>query len=124
MLSLIKIIESDKLSLNFSKSLNMRKIDLLTLLLKHITGHNEHPRVQQQQTQPQNSHLTFTGSVFLRTLLTRITVALNSSGATRDTNPFGNSDSNRLLRPNLQQNIEKYEYWQSIKIHHNHWFQI
>lgn len=66
-----------------------------------MTGHKEHPKVQQQQTQPQNSHLTLTGRVFLRTLFTLITVALNSSGATRDTKPFGNSDSNRLLRPNL-----------------------
>jgi hypothetical protein len=70
-----------------------------------MTGHREHPSVQQQQTQPQKSHFTFTGRVFLRMLFTRITVALYSSGATRDTKPFGNSASNLLLRPNLQNKI-------------------
>lgn len=30
----------------------------LTRLLKHITGQKEQPSVQQQQMQPQNSHLT------------------------------------------------------------------
>lgn len=30
---------------------------LLTRLLRHITGQNEHPNVQQQQMQPHNSHL-------------------------------------------------------------------
>lgn len=77
----------------------------LTLLLKQMTGHKEHPRVQQQQTQPQNSHLTFTGKVFFNTLFILITVALNSSGATRDIRPLGNSDSKRLLRPNLKQKL-------------------
>lgn len=60
--------------------------------------------MQQQQTQPQNNHFTFTGIVFLRTLFTLETVALYSSGATRDTRPLGNSVSNLLLKPNLQVN--------------------
>lgn len=81
---------------------------MLTRLLRHITGHREQPNVQQQQTQPQNSHFTLTGSVFFRTLLTRNTVALNSSGATRDTKPLGNSVSNRLLRPNLRHTKNVY----------------
>lgn len=67
-----------------------------------MTGHNEQPSVQQQHTQPQNNHLTFTGIVFFSTLFTRDTVALYSSGATRDTRPFGNSKSNLLLNPNLK----------------------
>lgn len=67
-----------------------------------MTGHREHPRVQQQHTQPQNNHLTLTGKVFFSTLFILITVALNSSGATRDMRPLGNSDSKRLLRPNLK----------------------
>lgn len=76
--------------------------EILTLLLKHITGHREHPSVQQQQTHPQNSHFTLTGSVFLRTALMRRMVALNSSGATRDTRPAGNCTLKRLLKPNLE----------------------
>lgn len=68
-------------------------------LLKHITGQREQPSVQQQHTQPQNSHFTFTGSVFLRTALIRMMVALNSSGATRDTKPAGNCALKRLLKP-------------------------
>lgn len=67
-----------------------------------MTGHREHPRLQQQQRQPQTSHLTFTGSVFFSTLLMRASVARNSSGATRDTSPGGNSVLNLLLRPNLK----------------------
>ena len=55
---------------------------LYTLLLRQITGHMEHPNVQQQQIQPQNNHLTFMGRVFLRTPLMRHIVALYSSGAT------------------------------------------
>jgi hypothetical protein len=74
----------------------------LTLLLKHITGQREHPSVQQQQTQPQNSHFTLTGRVFFSKPLMRIIVALYSSGATRDTRPGGNSELKRLLRPNLK----------------------
>lgn len=70
-------------------------------MLKHITGHSEHPSVQQQQIQPQNNHLTLSGSVFFRTLFIRPIVALNSSGATRDTKPAGNSELKRLLRPKL-----------------------
>lgn len=81
---------------------------MLTRLLKQITGQSEQPNVQQQQTQPQNNHLTLTGKVFFRTLFILITVALNSSGATRDIRPFGNSDSKRLLSPNLQHVIYSY----------------
>lgn len=77
------------------------KIKKLTLLLRHITGQREQPRVQQQHTQPQNNHLTLTGNVFFNTLLTRDIVALNSSGATRETKPAGNSVLKRLLRPKL-----------------------
>lgn len=84
----------------------MSKVYKLTLLLKHITGHREQPRVQQQQTQPQNSHLTLTGKVFFKIPLMRPIVALNSSGATRDTRPEGNSVLNRLLKPNLKKNTE------------------
>ena len=54
----------------------------LTLLLRHTTGHMDMPRVQQQQMQPQSNQRILTGIVLLRTLLTRVTVALNSSGAT------------------------------------------
>lgn len=74
----------------------------LTLLLRHITGQREHPNVQQQQTHPQKSHFTFTGSVFFRIAFIRLMVALNSSGATRDTKPGGNSELKRLLSPNLK----------------------
>lgn len=73
-----------------------------TLLLRHITGQREHPKVQQQHTQPQKSHLTLTGNVFFNTLLIRATVAWYSSGATRDCKPEGNSLLNRLLRPKLE----------------------
>lgn len=79
---------------------------ILTRLLKHTTGHKEHPNVQQQHTHPQNNHLALTGNVFLSTELIRPIVAEYSSGATRDTRPFGNSVSKRLLNPNLQ--IEKF----------------
>jgi hypothetical protein len=78
------------------------KMTKLTLLLKHITGHREQPNVQQQQTQPQKSHFTLTGSVFLSNPFIRIMVALYSSGAIRDTRPLGNSELKRLLRPNLE----------------------
>ena len=84
----------------------MLRSEEFTFLLRHITGHNEQPNVQQQQTQPQNSHLMLTGKVFFKTLFILIIVALNSSGATRETKPFGNSDSNRLLKPNLNKQIE------------------
>lgn len=80
-------------------------IQVFTLLLKQITGQREQPNVQQQQTQPQNNHLTLTGNVFFSTLFILRTVALNSSGATRDIRPFGNSDSKRLLSPNLKQTV-------------------
>lgn len=73
-----------------------------------MTGHNEHPSVQQQQTQPQNSHLTLTGNVFFRIPFIRLIVALNSSGATRDTRPEGNSVLNRLLKPNLKKKTREY----------------
>lgn len=74
----------------------------VTFLLKHITGHNEHPRVQQQQIHPQKSHRALTGKVFFRTAFTRLMDALNSSGATRDVSVDGNSVLNRLLSPNLE----------------------
>lgn len=79
----------------------------LTLLLRQITGHKEQPRVQQQQRHPQNSHLTLIGSVFLRMPFILITVSLNSSGATLDTNPLGNSVLNLLLKPKLKRNNDK-----------------
>ena len=60
-----------------------QKNDQLTLLDKQITGHIEHPRVQQQHKHPQKSHLTLIGKFFRKVTLTRVTVALNSSGATR-----------------------------------------
>jgi len=68
-------------------------------------------RVQQQHTQPQNNHLTLTGKVFFNTLFTLITVALNSSGATRDMRPLGNSDSKRLLRPNLKETPHRLTFF-------------
>ena len=74
----------------------------LTLLERHMTGHIEHPRVQQQQRQPQKSHLTFTGSVLRRGELTRVIVALYSSGATRACREEGNSPSKRFDSPNLK----------------------
>ena len=74
---------------------------LLTLLDKQMTGHIEQPRVQQQQRQPQKSHLTLTGRVFLSVTLTLVMVALNSSGATRACKAEGNSVSKRLDNPNL-----------------------
>lgn len=67
-----------------------------------MTGQREQPRVQQQQTQPQKSHLTFRGRVFFNMPLMRPMVALNSSGATRESKPQGNSTLKRLLRPKLQ----------------------
>lgn len=70
-----------------------------------MTGHREHPRVQQQHTQPQNNHFTLTGNVFFNTLLIRAIVAWYSSGATRDCSPGGNSPLNRLLKPNLKLHI-------------------
>lgn len=87
----------------------------LTRLLKHITGHNEQPRVQQQHMQPQNSHLTFSGSVFFNTLFIRWIVALNSSGATRDTKPAGNSTLNRLLKPNLKEKFSNVMFSSTLK---------
>ena len=83
----------------------------LTLLLKHITGHKEQPNVQQQHIQPQNNHLTFSGRVFFRIALIRDIVALNSSGATRDTRPVGNSELKRLLSPNLQRRRNQIIYY-------------
>ena len=74
---------------------------ILTRLERQITGHIEHPRVQQQHKHPQNSHLTLIGKFFLKVTLTLVTVALNSSGATRACSPEGNSVSNRLDKPNL-----------------------
>merc|ERR1719319_1003953 len=71
-----------------------------TRLLRQMTGHMEQPRGQQQHRHPQNSHLTLTGRVFLRVTFTRVTVALNSSGATLAWRRFGKSTSNLLDRPN------------------------
>lgn len=83
----------------FSHSNNLFR-ECCVLLLRHMTGQREHPKVQQQHTQPQNSHFTLTGNVFFSTLLMRATVAWYSSGATRDCSPEGNSPLKRLLRPN------------------------
>ena len=47
-------------------------------MLRHTTGHIEHPRVQQQQRQPNNSHLTFTGRAFLNVTFTLVTVAFKN----------------------------------------------
>ena len=58
------------------------KRNLLTLLLRQITGQREQPNVQQQHKHPQKSHLTLTGSVLRKTQLTLVIVALYSSGAT------------------------------------------
>ena len=79
------------------------KSSLLTLLDRQMTGHIEHPKVQQQHRQPQNSQRTLTGRFFRKVTLTRVTVALNSSGATRACNPEGNSVSKRLDKPNLSE---------------------
>jgi len=57
-------------------------VELLTRLLRQITGHMEQPRVQQQHRQPQTSHFMFSGNVFRNTLLIRFMDAVNSSGAT------------------------------------------
>lgn len=89
-------------------------------MLRHITGHNEQPNVQQQHIQPQNNHLTLTGNVFFNILFILDNVSVNSSGATRDTSPLGNSELNLLLKPNLKQyiNIEndsKNKHRQLIK---------
>ena len=81
--------------------ISFRRKKFLTRLERQITGHIEHPRVQQQHKHPQNSHLTLIGKFFLKVTLTLVTVALNSSGATRACSPEGNSVSNRLDKPNL-----------------------
>ena len=75
---------------------------LLTLLERHITGHMEHPNVQQQHKHPQKSQRTLIGRFFLNVTLTLVTVALNSSGATLACNADGNSVSKRFESPNLQ----------------------
>jgi len=67
-----------------------------------MTGHIEHPRVQQQQRHPQNNHRTLTGKFFLSVAFTLLSVALNSSGATRACNADGNSLSNRFDNPKLE----------------------
>ena len=59
-----------------------KKYFLLTLLLRQTTGHIDIPSVQQQQMHPQSNQRTLTGMVLLSTLLTLVTVALYSSGAT------------------------------------------
>ena len=91
--------------LRYCKSID--KYWILTLLLRQITGHSEQPNVQQQQRHPQNNHFTFTGKVFLKTLLILSIVSLNSSGATLETRPLGNSVLNRLLKPNLKTNYKQ-----------------
>merc|ERR1719480_406015 len=75
---------------------------LLQLVSRPLTeaDHREQPRLQQQQRNPNSSQRTLTGSAFLRVTLTRVTVALNSSGATLECNEVGNSVSNLLDRPN------------------------
>merc|ERR1711862_779373 len=65
----------------------------LVLLLRQTTGHMEQPRLQQQQRNPNSSQRTLTGSAFLRVTFTRVTVALNSSGATLECSEVGNSVS-------------------------------
>ena len=77
-------------------------LSLRTLLERHITGHMEHPSVQQQHKQPQKSQRTLIGRFFLNVTLTLVTVALNSSGATLACNADGNSVSKRFESPNLQ----------------------
>ncbi len=47
----------------------------ITRLLRQTTGHMEHPRLQQQQRNPNRSQRTLTGSAFLSVTLTRVTVA-------------------------------------------------
>ena len=94
-------------SKHYQKRTNvMPKYEILTLLDKQMTGHIEHPKVQQQQRQPQKSQRTLTGRFFRRVTLTLVTVALNSSGATRACNPEGNSVSNRLDNPNLKDKVK------------------
>ena len=75
---------------------------LLTLLDKQMTGHMEQPSVQQQQRHPQKSHLTLTGRLLRSVTLTRVMLALNSSGATRACSAAGNSVSKRFESPKLE----------------------
>lgn len=70
------------------------------LLLRQITGQREQPQVHKQKQQPQRSHRADTGSVFLRTVFTRPTEPVNSSGANLPVNALGKSRQKRLLRPN------------------------
>ena len=74
----------------------------VTRLLRQMTGHREHPRVQQQHTQPQRSHLKLRGIVRRSTSFTSLTVCLNSSWANLACSAWGNSVSNLLLNPNLK----------------------
>jgi len=71
----------------------------LVLLLRQTTGHIEQPNVQQQQRHPHSSQRTLTGSVLRRVTFTRVTVALNSSGATLEWRRLGNSVSNLFESP-------------------------
>ncbi len=75
----------------------------------------EHPSVQQQHRHPQKSHRTLTGRVLRRVTLTRLMVALNSSGATRACRAQGNSVSKRLDRPKLKREIEREFIKRSIR---------
>lgn len=98
----------DSYAIPYQQNIN-KKIDnqsvAHTFLFKHITGHRETPTVQQQHTHPQTKNRRFTGKAFFRTLLMRLIVALNSSGATLDCNPDGNSVLKRLLSPNLEKKV-------------------
>lgn len=95
-------VECCALSLSFKQQLyHPWLISVLTLLLRHITGQREQPQVHKQKQQPQRSHRADTGRVFLRTVFTRPTEPVNSSGANRPVNALGKSRQKRLLRPNL-----------------------
>lgn len=90
----------------FSAS-NTLFIECLVLLLRQTTGHMDIPKVQQQHMHPQSNQRTLTGIVLLSTLLTLVTVALYSSGATLALRACWNSTSNLLLSPNLKEQKEK-----------------
>lgn len=70
-------------------------------MLRHITGHSEHPQVQMQKQHPHNNHLAEIGSVLRKTVLTLVTELTNSSGANRPVKVEGKSLLNLLLSPNL-----------------------
>ncbi|KAG7264653.1 hypothetical protein CRUP_032060 [Coryphaenoides rupestris] len=66
----------------FHQKSDMKKHTFIHTGVQSMTGHRLKPSVQQQQRQPHSSQRTFTGRVFLRQPLTRLMLALNSSGAT------------------------------------------